>query len=332
MENLELNKILGDQRVLVTGATGLVGSKLVQRLIDMKAKVAVLLVEESPESLLVRNKLLKKCTVYSGNLADYSFVERSVCDFEPEIVFHLGAQTIVGKAIQNPKVTFEANIQGTWNLLEAIRLNVHEIKSISVASSDKAYGTSEVLPYDESFPLHGDGPYDVSKSCTDLISQSYGTTYDLPVVIARCGNIYGPGDLNWSRIVPGTLRALFKDETPVIRSNGSNLRDYIFVDDVVNAYLNLAANRMRWQPGEAFNFSNDKAYSVMEIYTAICDVVLGKYVEPKIMNLAMNEIQDQHLTSEKAGRTLNWESQYSLEEGLQLTAPWYKKNLEMESN
>jgi CDP-glucose 4,6-dehydratase len=332
MENLELNKILRDQRVLVTGASGLVGSKLVQRLIDMEAKVAILLIEESPESLLVRNRLLEKCTVYSGSLADYSFVERSVCDFEPEIVFHLGAQTIVGKAIQNPKVTFEANIQGTWNLLEAIRLNVPEIQSIAVASSDKAYGTSKVLPYDESFPLHGDGPYDVSKSCTDLISQSYGTTYSLPVVIARCGNIYGPGDFNWSRIVPGTLRALFKDEMPIIRSNGSNLRDYIFVDDVVNAYLNLAVNRLSWQPGEAFNFSNDKAYSVMEIYTVICDVVKGKYVEPKIMNLAINEIQDQHLTSEKANKILNWESQYSLKEGLQLTAPWYKEILRMESN
>ena len=332
MENLGLNKTLKDQRVLVTGATGLVGSKLVQRLIDMKANVAVLLIEESPESLVVRNRLLEKCTVYSGNLADYSFVERSVCDFEPEIVFHLGAQTIVGKAIQNPKVTFEANIQGTWNLLEAIRLNVPGIQSISVASSDKAYGTSKVLPYDETFPLHGDGPYDVSKSCTDLISQSYGTSYDLPIVIARCGNIYGPGDFNWSRIVPGTIRALFKDEMPVIRSNGSNLRDYIFVDDVVNAYLNLAVNRLRWQSGEAFNFSNDQAYSVMEIYSEICDVVKGKYVEPKIMNLAINEIQDQHLTSEKANRTLDWEAQYSLKEGLQLTARWYGEILKMESN
>lgn len=327
MESLEVAQNWSSRRVLVTGGTGLVGSRLVEFLIKKKAIVAVLVSEEIPTSPLIRSGQINSCITYFGSLAEYRVVEHAISDFEPEVVFHLGAQTIVGKAISNPRLTFESNIQGTWNLLEAIRLNSQEIQSILVASSDKAYGTSKTLPYDENFPLHGDGPYDVSKSCTDLLAQSYGTTYEMPVAVARCGNIYGPGDCNWSRIVPGSIKSLFLNEQPILRSNGTNLRDYIFVDDVVAAYISLAENKQKWHPGDSFNFSNDRAYSVLEIYQEICKVVKGKYVEPKILNSTRNEIQDQHLSSVKAKQVLNWSSEYSLESGLSLTAPWYEELL-----
>jgi CDP-glucose 4,6-dehydratase len=324
LESLELNQKFINRRVLVTGGTGLVGSKLVEALLSKAASVAVIISETIPSSPIVKNGLLEQCKQYFGDLADYHLVERVINDFEPEIVFHLGAQTIVGKSNKNPKLTFESNIQGTWNILEALRLNAPDVESISVASSDKAYGTSDFLPYDETFALHGDGPYDVSKSCTDLIAQSYGHTYNMPVVVARCGNIYGAGDSNWSRIVPGTFKSLLLNQQPVLRSNGTNLRDYIFLDDVVSAYLNLASNVNRWQPGDAFNFSNEKAYSVLEIYREICEVISGEYVQPKILGTAANEIQDQHLSSAKALSILEWKAENNLQSGLRMTAPWYQ--------
>ena len=320
-------KFWSNRRVLVTGGSGLVGSRLVETLMKQGAILSVLISEENPTSPLIRSKLIGECITYFGSLAEYRTVERAVCEFEPEVVFHLGAQTIVGKALTNPKLTFESNVQGTWNLLEAIRINAPKIHSILVASSDKAYGTAQKLPYDENYPLRGEGPYDVSKSCTDLIAQSYGVTYGMPIAIARCGNIYGPGDCNWSRIVPGTIKSLFRNEQPLLRSNGTNLRDYIYVDDVVSAYKCLSENKSRWSPGEAFNFSNDRAYSVMEIYTQICQAMNGGYVEPNILNITPSEIQDQHLTSAKANHELNWYSEYSLEVGLNLTIPWYKEVL-----
>jgi CDP-glucose 4,6-dehydratase len=323
MESLEVGKDWTNRRVLVTGGTGLVGSRLVELLIQKNSRIAILVNEENPTSPLIRTGLINKCTTYYGSLAEYRVVEHVISDFEPEVVIHLGAQTIVGKAINNPKLTFESNIQGTWNLLEAVRINARDIQSILVASSDKAYGTGKTLPYDESFPLHGDGPYDVSKSCTDLIAQSYAITYGMPIAIARCGNIYGPGDCNWSRIVPGTIKSLFLNEQPILRSNGTNLRDYIYVDDVVAAYTSLAENDLKWQPGDSFNFSNDRAYSVSEIYGEICQVVKGGFVEPIILNSATSEIQDQHLTSAKAKQVLNWSSAYTLKAGLELTVPWY---------
>ncbi len=313
------------KNVFVTGATGLVGSILVRTLTDFGANVSALIFDCPSDSELVQSGLINKLNLYNGSLSDYQLVSRALVQSEPDYIFHLGAQTIVGKGLIDPKGTFETNIQGTWNILEAARNFSPQLLSIVVASSDKAYGEAKILPYDESFPLHGDGPYDVSKSCTDLISQSYGKTYNLPVSIARCGNIYGPGDTNWSRIVPGTFHSLLTKQTPVLRSDGTFLRDYIFVKDVVNAYLVLALKQADFAPGEAFNFSHDRAYSVLEIYSEICQVVLQKYLEPVVLNSVTHEIHDQHLTSNKAKEKLGWEAKYSLESGLKESLPWYRE-------
>ena len=313
------------KNVFVTGATGLVGSILVRTLTDFGANVSALIFDSPADSELVQSGLINELNLYNGNLSDYQLVSRALVQSEPDYIFHLGAQTIVGKGLIDPKGTFETNVQGTWNILEAARNFSPQLLSIVVASSDKAYGEAKILPYDESFPLHGDGPYDVSKSCTDLISQSYGKTYNLPVSIARCGNIYGPGDTNWSRIVPGTFHSLLTKQTPVLRSDGTFLRDYIFVKDVVDAYLVLALKQADLAPGEAFNFSHDRAYSVLEIYSEICQVVLQKYLEPMVLNSVTHEIHDQHLTSSKAKEKLGWEAKYSLESGLKESLPWYRE-------
>jgi CDP-glucose 4,6-dehydratase len=208
--------------------------------------------------------------------------------------------------------------------LQAAHQYSKNLSAIVVASSDKAYGTAKTLPYTENFPLHGDGPYDVSKSCTDLLAQSYGVTFQLPVSIARCGNIYGAGDINWSRIVPGTFRSIFTNEQPFLRSDGTYIRDYIYVEDVVNAYLLLAEKSKSIKPGSAYNFSNDTAYTVDEIYREICEVAAGVFVKPHYLNAAKNEIHNQHLSSEKAQKDLGWKSAHTLKSGLLKTSHWYE--------
>lgn len=323
MEIMELTNPWFGKNVFVTGATGLVGSVLTKTLVESGANVSALVFDYQSNSELILSGVINELNLYNGDLADYKIISRAIADSEPEYIFHLGAQTIVGKGLIDPKGTLETNVQGTWNLLESARLFSPKLLGIVVASSDKAYGESDVLPYDETFPLHGDGPYDVSKSCTDLISQSYGRTYGLPVSIARCGNIYGPGDTNWSRIVPGTFLSLLSNQTPVLRSDGTFLRDYIYVKDVVDAYLQLAMKAHEIPPGEAFNFSNDRAYSVLEIYAEICNVTCQKYIEPLVLNSVKHEIHDQHLSSAKANRMLDWVAKYSLESGLQKSLPWY---------
>jgi CDP-glucose 4,6-dehydratase len=260
----------------------------------------------------------------SGDLADISACEKAISTSNCEYVFHLGAQTIVGEAMQDPVRTFRSNIQGTWNLLDSIRNSKVQIKSVVVASSDKAYGTANILPYKEDFPLHGDGPYDVSKTCTDLLAQSYATTYGLPISVARCGNIYGGGDLNWSRIVPGTIKSLLMEETPVLRSDGTFIRDYVHVDDIVGAYMFLAQQtETRNIQGEAYNFSRDEPLSVLDIYREVCSVVVGKYIEPKILSSTTAEIKYQHLDSAKAREELGWKSTVTLEKGITKTFDWY---------
>ncbi len=324
MENLVIKQNWRNKRVFITGASGLVGSSLVASLLKLEANVSALIVDEMKNSEFIRGGWISEVNVFYGDLSDYDSVSRAIIKSDPEVIFHLGAQTLVGQGILDPRGTLESNIQGTWNILDSARLFAQSLVSIVVASSDKAYGTSAVLPYDESFSLHGDGPYDVSKSCTDLISQSYGKTYNLPISIARCGNIYGPGDTNWSRIVPGTFRSLLTHQIPILRSDGSFTRDYIYVQDVVDAYLLLAENQHRIPHGEAFNFSNERAYSVKEIYSQICELVAHEYIEPEALNIATHEIHDQHLTSAKARKELGWSAGYSLKTGLEASLDWYK--------
>jgi CDP-glucose 4,6-dehydratase len=327
LEGLEMS-FWNNKSVLVTGATGLVGSWLVRDLLQKGVRVTALVLDSDPSSQLIRSGDYNHISVVNGDLRNYKDVSRAVFANECTDIFHLGAQTIVGTALQDPISTFESNIQGTWNVLEAARQSNGVIKSVVVASSDKAYGSSDQLPYLENFPLHGDGPYDVSKSCTDLIAQSYGSTYGVPVTIARCGNIYGGGDLNWSRIVPGTIRDLLSNNRPILRSDGTFVRDYVHVDDVVSAYLRLSeVSQTKNLHGEAFNFSRDEPLSVLDLYREISMTVRGKYVEPDIQNIANSEIKDQHLNSDKAHSVLAWNSSITLQSGLEKTFEWYKTYL-----
>jgi CDP-glucose 4,6-dehydratase len=317
-----------NKSVLVTGATGLVGSWLVRDLLEKGAQVTALVLDNDPNSQLIRSGDYNRISVVNGDLRNYKDLSRAAFTNQCTDIFHLGAQTIVGTALHDPISTFESNIQGTWNVMEVARQSNGAVKSVVVASSDKAYGSSKQLPYLENFPLRGDGPYDVSKSCTDLIAQSYGTTYGVPVTIARCGNIYGGGDLNWSRIVPGTIRDLLNNKRPILRSDGTFVRDYVHVDDVVSAYLRLSeVSQSKNLNGEAFNFSRDEPLSVLDLYKSVSIAVVGKLVDPEIQNTARSEIKDQHLDSSKAKSVLGWESKLTLEDGLKKTISWYKTYL-----
>lgn len=310
-------------RVLVTGGAGLIGSWLVKRLLLDGSDVSVLVLDLDPRSEFVRSGDVSACRLYFGDLKDYDSLERVVGDVDPEFIFHLGAQTLVQPALKAPLHTFQSNIAGTWNVLEAVRRSASSVEGILIASSDKAYGDADTLPYTEDTPLLARTPYDVSKSCTDMLAQTYAYSYGLPTVIARCGNVYGGGDLNWSRIIPGTLRALVKGETPVLRSDGTSTRDYVHVDDVVNAYILMAKNASSSSvTGQAFNFSREEPLSAMEIYREVCSAA-GIQVDPIVRADAHHEITHQHLSSEKARKILGWKSVVTLNEGLSRTVPWY---------
>jgi CDP-glucose 4,6-dehydratase len=317
-------KFWRERRVFVTGATGIVGSCLVRELLDNGADVAVLVRDADPQSELLRSGDLNRCTVFNGRMEDLWTLERAISLHEAAYVFHLAAQTIVGVAHRNPFTTFETNVRGTYNLLEACRMHGSLVEGVIVASSDKAYGEVESLPYLETMPLNGKHPYEVSKSCTDLIAASYCHSYNVPVTIARCGNIYGGGDLNWSRIVPGTVRSLLRGERPVLRSDGTFRRDYIYVKDVALAYMLLGEKSS--EPGvrgQAFNFSDEKPLSVLDMVSAI-GRQMGSKIDPDVRNTAQGEIRDQYLDAAKARKTLGWRASYDLDAGLRETVAWYR--------
>ncbi|MGI9164778.1 MAG: GDP-mannose 4,6-dehydratase [Pyrinomonadaceae bacterium] len=313
-----------DRPTFVTGATGLVGGWLVQRLVASGADVTCLVRDWVPQSELVRTKLIEQLKVVRGDVSDRSLLERVIGEHEIDTVIHLAAQTIVTIANRNPVSTFEANIAGTWSLLEACRRSPM-VKQIVLASSDKAYGDHEVLPYSEEAPLQGRHPYDVSKSCADLIAQTYAATYELPVAITRCGNFYGGGDINWNRIVPGTIRSILRGQNPIIRSDGQYVRDYFYAEDgaVANMILaeQLAENsRLR---GEAFNFSNEIQITVQELVERIL-ALTGSNLKPTVLNEATNEIRHQYLSASKARKMLDWRPRFTLDEGLRRTISWYE--------
>lgn len=318
------NNFWQDKNVFITGCTGLLGSWLTMELVKKGANVTGLIRDLVPKSNLNWLGFRNEINVVRGNVEDMYILERALNEYEIGIVFHLAAQTIVRIANRNPLSTFETNIKGTWNLLEACR-RVPCVKSIVIASSDKAYGDQEVLPYTESAPLQGRHPYDVSKSCADLIAKAYHETYNLPVCITRSGNIYGGGDLNFNRIVPGTIRSVIRNERPIIRSDGTFIRDYFYVRDCVEAYL-LLAEKMEDQKihGEAFNFSNEKQMTVLEITKKILTLMNRVDLEPQILNQVKSEIKYQYLSAEKARQMLGWKSRYTLEEGLKETIQWYQ--------
>jgi len=320
-------KFWTDRPVFVTGATGLVGGWLTRRLIEAGADVVCLVRDWVPRRELIRSNLLEQVTVVRGDLRERDLLERTIGEYEIDTVIHLAAQAIVCVANRNPISTFESNIQGTWNLLEACRRSPG-VRSIVVASSDKAYGDQEILPYDEDTPLRGQHPYDVSKSCADLISHAYAKTYNLPVAITRCGNFFGGGDLNWNRIVPGTIRSVLRGERPVIRSDGQFIRDYFYVEDGAAAYMLLAEELYRRPElhGQAFNFSYESQVTVLCLVKEILRA-MESTLEPEVLNEASNEIQHQYLSAEKARTDLGWQPLFTLAEGLVRTIPWYRELL-----
>lgn len=316
-----------ERRVLVTGATGIVGSWLCEELLARGAYVVAFVLDDEPWSRFYSENIVSRCAVVRGDLADFAACMRAINIHDVETIFHLGAQTIVGAALRDPLECFEANIRGTYNLLEAARRLPGLATRFVVASSDKAYGDSKILPYTEDMPLQGAHPYDVSKSCTDLLSYTYAHTYKMQIAIARCGNIYGGGDLNWSRIVPGTIRSILKGERPILRSDGSMIRDYIYVKDVVSAYLALAEALDRDEiRGQAFNFSPESEITVLEIVNAIISA-MGSSLTPNIRNTVTNEIVNQTLDATKARTMLGWQCSWTLDQGLQETLAWYRAHV-----
>ncbi|MBI5944389.1 MAG: GDP-mannose 4,6-dehydratase [Chloroflexi bacterium] len=325
MENMVNRSFWQDRPTFVTGATGLVGSWLIRRLIGAGADVVCLVRDWVPQSELVRAGYIEKVKVVRGDIRDRDLLERVLGEFEIDTVIHLAAQTIVTIANRNPISTFETNIAGTWNLLEACRRSP-KVRQIVLASSDKAYGDQEILPYTEETPLQGRHPYDVSKSTADLIASTYAKSYDLPVAITRCGNFYGGGDLNWNRIVPGTIRSILRGQSPIIRSDGEYIRDYFYVEDGAAAYM-LLAEKLAEKPqlkGQAFNFSNEIQATVREIVDHVVRL-METNLKPEILNETNNEIRHQYLSAEKARRMLNWNPLFDLDSGLALTIDWYKK-------
>ncbi|MEW4194288.1 GDP-mannose 4,6-dehydratase [Bacillus altitudinis] len=312
------------KNVFVTGCTGLLGSYLVKELIDQGANVTGLVRDQVPRSNLYQGSQFEKMNVVQGALEDMQTIERALGEYEIDTVFHLAAQAIVGVANRHPVSTFEANILGTWNVLEACRRQPL-IKRVIVASSDKAYGDQEQLPYDEDMPLNGKHPYDVSKSCADLISHTYYNTYGLPVCITRCGNLYGGGDLNFNRIIPQTIQLVLEGKAPEIRSDGTFIRDYFYIEDAVKAYL-LLAEKMEEKglAGEAFNFSNEIQLTVLELVDKILKAMSSE-LKPRILNQGTHEIKHQYLSAEKARKLLDWKPDYSIDEGLEKTIEWYRE-------
>lgn len=317
-----------DRPVFVTGATGLVGGWLVRRLLELGADVVCLVRDRVPASELYRARLADRVRIVNGDVCDQALLERALGEYEIRTVFHLAAQTIVTIANRNPVSTFESNIRGTWALLEAARRSP-VVGQIVVASSDKAYGDQDILPYSEATPLQGRHPYDVSKSCADLIAYSYAHSFGLPVGITRCGNFFGGGDLNWNRIVPGTIRSVVRGEKPVIRSDGHFVRDYFYVEDGVHAYLTLAEALAAGlaKPGDAFNFSNEVEVEVLDLARMIVSA-MGSNLELDIRNEASNEIRKQRLDASRARTQLGWLPLFDIPSALERTIRWYRDFLD----
>jgi CDP-glucose 4,6-dehydratase len=314
-----------DRRVFVTGATGMIGGWLVKDLLAQGAYVVALVLDADPQSELYRSGEVHRTSVVNGTLEDFSTLERAINAHEADTVFHLGAQAIVGVAHRAPLPTFETNVRGTWNLLEACRLHRDLVEGVVIASSDKAYGAQPRLPYTEDMPVAGMHPYEVSKSAADLIARTYYHTYGLPVAIARCGNVFGGGDLNWSRIVPGTIRSFLRGERPVVRSDGSYVRDYFYVKDAARAYLRLGERLGDPQVvGEAFNFSNESPMSVLDLVAVIQKLMDASHLEPDVRDVAEGEIHSQYLSAARAREQLGWAPEFDLEAGLRETIAWYR--------
>jgi len=311
------------RKTLITGFEGFLGSNLAKTLLSYGADVTgVDKVKNKPDSVL--GNLRDKMMCIKGDISDPGLVKRIINKYRPQVIFHIAAEAIVGECNKDPIKAFKSNIEGTWNILEASR-DKKFIEAIVVASSDKAYGSHKKLPYREDAALKGDHPYDVSKSCADLICYTYWNTYKVPVCVTRCGNIYGPGDFNFSRVAPDAIRCALKGREFIIRSDGKFSRDYVYVDDIVNGYITLAEKMKKSGLfGEAFNFSDENPITVTEMVKKIYNLT-GKVPDYRILNKAKYEIKHQYLCSKKARKTLGWKPAYTLEEGLLKSIEWYRK-------
>src|SRR3989338_162293 len=311
--------------VLVTGADGFIGSHIAKALVDKGAVVTTIVRDVKKTSNIDVLGLRNKVSIIHGDLVNFHDCERTINEYDIQFVFHIAAQAIVGPANRSPLSTFESNIKGTWNILEACRLS-KTVKGLIVASSDKAYGQQKKLPYTEESPLNGYYPYDASKACAEILARCYYMTYNLPLAITRNANTYGPADMNMSRIIPDVITTILRGEQPVIRSDGTPERDYMYIKDAVSAYLALAENLHRKEViGQAFNFGTGKPVKVIELYNKIIKL-MGRSIKPKILGEAKNEIDRQYLSIEKARRILKWQPKYGLSDGLKETIDWYKKN------
>jgi CDP-glucose 4,6-dehydratase len=323
---LEMTTSWAGRRVMVTGATGLLGSNLVSELVERDADVVAVVRDDVPASALWKGVAASRTNLVHGDICDGDLMLRTLNEYEVEVVFHLAAQTIVSIANRHPMSTFESNVRGTYMLLDACRV-YGGAKAIVVASSDKAYGDHDELPYTEDAPLIGRHPYDVSKSCADLISQSYAISFGLPICITRCGNLFGAGDLNFNRIIPGTIQSILRQQRPVLRSDGSMIRDYFYVRDGALAYLQLAEKMMSTGlRSEAFNFSNEIQLTVLEIVERLLHL-MGSDLTPVILGTATSEIKHQYLSAEKARTMLQWTPSYDLDTGLAETIEWYRQHV-----
>jgi CDP-glucose 4,6-dehydratase len=316
-----------DKRIFVTGATGLLGGWLVKALLGEGAEIVALVRDRASRSVPIIEGVLSQIAIVPGDLESLPTLQQAIAEYNPHTVFHLASQPLVSVAKRDPVETLRANVMGTWNVLEACRLSGDV--NVIVASSDKAYGPSENLPYRETHPLQGRYPYDVSKSCTDLIAQMYAATYGLHAAIVRCANIFGGGDLNFSRTIPGMIKATLDGEAFVIRSDGKFVRDFLYVKDAVEAYL-LVARRLSEDPavisGEAFNFSLGERRTVLDIVHTTLRIMGRMDLEPVIQNIASAEIREQYLDSGKARQLLGWQPRYAMEEAIEETVSWYREH------
>jgi CDP-glucose 4,6-dehydratase len=321
-----------DKQVLVTGGSGFIGSHLTRSLINQGAQVIVLCCDTQEKQRILRRQSLERLKMIQGYLQDYSLLEKILVEEKIDTVFHLGAQTQVTQALLSPLLTYESNIKGSYSLLEACRIHRKYLKRMIVASSDKVYGDSLELPYTEETPLKATYPYDVSKLCMDVMALSYYQTYGLPIAVTRCGNVYGGGDFNWERLIPSTICSLHEDCAPQLRSDGTALRDYIFIEDIVNAYLTLAENLEKKQlQGHVFNFGTSTPTSVLEVVSMISELMQKRHLIPIILNQAKQEIKHQYVSAKKARELLNWKPYFTLKTGLEMTVEWYLQFLEKES-
>jgi CDP-glucose 4,6-dehydratase len=316
-----------ENRILLTGASGFTGFRLAEYLLDAGAVVTVLLIEGELESKHIRDGLFRQARRVHGSILDFDLLVRTIADHRIDTVFHLASVAVQGAAYQRPMDSFEVNIRGTYNILESCRRNAGLVERVIVASSDKVYGDNPP-PYDESMPVEGMNPYDVSKSCADLLARSYHHSFDLPVAVARFANIYGGGDLHWSRVVPNTIRRLLQGKPPLLRvpQSGVYKRDFLYIKDLVRAYMALFhAMKTREIWGQAYNFGTGDCIPVADVVAKIQRLLGLDHIAPSIASSDNQEILHQQLLSDKAREELGWVPEYSLDEGLAETIEWYRQ-------